>query len=74
MIDKINSKGKINSGELTGWYIWIVDDSESTGGYLVIQSPNIDFKGKGFDNWFASIDEVEQFFNHNKWEIEWLNN
>lgn len=44
---KIGSKAKILCGKNEGWYIWVLDDNENTGGYLVLQSPNIDFKG----NW-----------------------
>ncbi|AJQ28764.1 hypothetical protein [Pelosinus fermentans] len=69
---KVNAKGKINNGKLVNRYIWIIDDSENTGGYLVIQSPTISFEGEGFDNWFVTLEEVEQFINYNKWEIEWF--
>lgn len=68
----VNSKGRLLNGENTGWYIWIKDDQENTGGYLVIQSKTSDFGGNGFDNWFETIEEIEKFFKYRNWEIEWL--
>ena len=70
---KIGSKAKIISGKNEGWYIWVQDDSENTGGYLVIQSPNIDFSGTGYDDWFEKVDEIEKHFLFNNWVVEWFN-
>ena len=69
---EVGSKAKIVSGKNTGWYIWIQDDTENTGGYLVVQSPSIEFTGNGYDNWFATIDKIEKHFELNKWIVEWL--
>lgn len=69
---KIGLKGVITNGRLNGWYILVQDDSENTGGYLVIQSPQISFDGEGFDNWFETMDEVQQFFQNNNWSVEWF--
>jgi len=69
---RVDSKGKIVSGKDTGWYIWIQDDTENTGGYLVVQSLSVDFTGIVYDNWFETIDDVEKHFRFNKWIVEWL--
>ena len=69
---KVGSKAKIVSGRNVGWFIWVQDDSENTGGYLVIQSSNIEFSGDGFDDWFLTLDEVEKHFVYNNWTVEWI--
>ena len=68
---KINTIGRITSGSMQNWYIIIKDDSENTGGYLVIQSPNIDISSDGYDNWFEKIEEVVQYIQSNNIKIEW---
>jgi hypothetical protein len=69
----IGKKGRIVSGDQAGDYILIQDDSVSTGGYLILTSPNKDFSGSGFDNWAESVDDVRRIIKGFKWEIEWLN-
>jgi len=69
---KVDAKARIVSGKYTGWFIWVQDDRPDSGGYLVIQSSDIEFRGDGFDNWFISIEEVEKFFVNNNWRLEWL--
>lgn len=70
---KINVIGKINSGVMTNWFIIIKDDLENTGGYLVIQSQNSDFEGKGYDNCFENLQEVEQYIEYKDLSIKWFN-
>jgi hypothetical protein len=69
----IGKKGKIVGGDQMGDYVLIQDDAVSTGGYLILTSPNKDFSGNGFDNWAENIDAVRQIIKGFKWEIEWLN-
>lgn len=68
----IGKKGIIKGGTTDGWFILIQDDSENTGGYLLLQSPNENFIGEGYDNWFLSLDEVNQHLELNKLNISWL--
>ena len=56
---------------MKGWYIKILDDTENTGGYLVLQSPEINFQGFGYDNWFLNLEEIQQHFISNDIFIEW---
>lgn len=69
----IGKKGKIISGDQTGDYVLVQDDSASTGGYLILTSPNKDFSGRGFDNWAENIDAVSRIIKGFGWKIEWLN-
>ena len=57
---------------MLNWFIIIKDDNENTGGFLVIQSPNIDFAGDGYDNWFETFQEAEQYIQYNNLNIEWI--
>ena len=57
----LNKIGKIRAGEMNNWYIIIKDDHRNTGGYLVFQSPNYDFKNQVFDDWFLNIEELNQY-------------
>jgi hypothetical protein len=47
---KFGTLGKIIAGEEAGCYVKIVDDAVSTGGFLVLTSPNSDMSD-GFDGW-----------------------
>ena len=69
---KVDSKARIVSGKYKGWFIWVKDDMADSGGYLVIQSLDVEFCGDGFDNWFISIEDVEKYFINNNWKLEWL--
>ena len=61
----INKVGKIKNGEMQGWYIKLLDDTENTGGYLIIQSEQEDFQGDGYDDWFISLEEAIQYIENN---------
>lgn len=67
---KINKIGKIQDGEMQGWYIKLIDDTENTGGYLLLQSEQEDFKGNGYDDWFIDLEEARHYI-ESKFLIEW---
>jgi hypothetical protein len=69
---KIDRIGKITNSQMANQFIIIQDDFENTGGYLVIQSQNLDFSGDGYDNWFESLNEVEQYIRYNNLSIGWM--
>ena len=68
----VNRIGKITNGDMKNWYIKVLDDTENTGGYLFIESPNIDFRGEGYDNWFLDLKDVLPHIEHCKYQIEWI--
>ena len=68
---KIGVLGRIIGGKTDNWYITVTDDYVNTGGYLVLYSPNEDFSGEGYDNWFESLNEIEQHFRYNNYTIKW---
>ncbi len=71
---KINTIGKILSGGYTGWYVYVEDDSEYTGGYLIHTciDPDIYDTREGYDSWAEDLSSVENYFKESNWTIEWL--
>jgi len=68
----INKTGLINSGEYTGRYVKVQDDTDNTGGYLVLLSKSKDFTSEdGFDDWVESLDDLEGYFDERGWQIIW---
>lgn len=67
---KINRYGKIIKGDYKGWVVFIQDDKENTGGYLILisQEKKSDI---GFDAWVENYDDLKQYFLESEWEIEW---
>ena len=70
----IGKAGKIVSGESAGWYVFVEDDSDNTGGFLILQAPTTDFwtGGKGFDDWVETRADLERFFTQRQWQVQWL--
>lgn len=60
-----------------GWYVVIRDDKQSTGGYKLFSSNNINFINSLdgneilFNNWVENYDDIERFVKGWKWQIEW---
>ncbi|MES2459354.1 MAG: hypothetical protein V4671_02135 [Armatimonadota bacterium] len=66
----VGQKGRITSGEKSGWSVFVEDDRSNTGGYLILMSPD-DFTSSGFDDWVEAAD-LEEYFIETGWEITWL--
>ncbi len=69
---QIDTIGVIESGDEAGNQVKIIDDSNSTGGYLILtgkdlSNPNIE----AFDSWVASMTDLQGFFNESKWVVKW---
>jgi hypothetical protein len=67
---RIGKKGRITKGTSAGWFVLVDDDSENTGGFLILTAKDIDFED-GFDNWVENMSSLEQYFQEAGWEIEW---
>ena len=67
---KVNRYGRIINGDYKGWSVFIQDDKENTGGYLILisQSKNSNI---GYDDWVENYENLKQYFLESKWEIEW---
>jgi hypothetical protein len=68
---RIGEIGRIKRGDELGKYVKILDDSQSTGGYLILTSSNADFIS-GFDNWVENFDILKKYFEESGWEVEWM--
>ena len=67
---KINHYGKILKGDKKDWFVFIKDDREISGGFLILISPSINSKS-GFDDWVLDYKTLEEYFIESQWEIEW---
>ncbi len=64
--------GSIQSGNKAGWQVKIEDDTENTGGFLILTSPNFSARlGEGFDDWVENESDLQQYFEEACWTIDW---
>lgn len=68
---KIDKVGQILSGDDSGYFVKILDDSENTGGYLVLVSESKLFD-TGHDDWVQDIKSLRGYFDESSWTIDWL--
>ena len=62
--------GRIVGGEHAGKFVKVIDDSKSTGGFLIITSNDSDFS-LGFDDWVENKVVLERYFREMQWRVEW---
>lgn len=69
---KIGKYGRILKGDHKNWYVYIKDDAENTGGYLILLSSSLDPNDSmGFDDWVENYSDLNKYFS--SWKIEWTN-
>lgn len=68
---RIGEIGRILAGEESGHYVKVLDDTENSGGYLILTAPAADML-QGYDNWVESKDILARYFEESGWVIEWL--
>ncbi len=68
---RIGQVGRIIAGDEIGTYVKVIDDAESTGGYLILTAAEPDMRGS-FDNWVENKDSLSQYFAESGWSIDWL--
>ncbi len=62
---------RVVAGPERGHFIKLKDDSEVSGGVLIITSSDPAFERDGWDVWVAGWAEVTSFFDANGWQVEW---
>ncbi len=67
---EINKIGKIIKGDDIGHFVKIINDSENTGGYLILISKHQDMQ-TGYDNWVENEETLLRFIEESHWLIEW---
>lgn len=68
---KIGLVGRIVEGDDIGSYVKVLDDSQNTGGYLILTSAHQDMSD-GADNWVEDWDTLSRYFQESRWVVEWL--
>jgi hypothetical protein len=59
-------------GDGEGLYIRIDNDSENTGGFLILTNPDHGLRSNmGHGNWVENEECLERLFAENYWTIEW---
>ncbi|USD22766.1 hypothetical protein MJO52_06415 [Microbulbifer variabilis] len=70
---EIGKLGIIESGDEEGFQIKVLNDSENTGGFLILTGKDLnDEESEGFDSWVSSYSELESYFKESNWKIKWL--
>lgn len=67
----IGQKGLIVEGDEAGNYVKVIDDSESTGGLLILTSKSADMNFV-HDSWVIDEAALAEYFNESGWVVEWL--
>lgn len=69
----IGVAGRIVGGDAEiGRLVEVVDDSERTGGYLIVTRSDGKDTPETFDSWVELIVDVEIYFDEHSWQIAWL--
>ncbi len=67
---QLNTVGLIKKGDDVGSFVKVLDDSENTGGYLILTSEHKSFKD-GYDGWVEDWKSLESYFEESGWLVEW---
>ena len=67
-VDKV---GRILAGDEVGRYVRIIDDADSTGGFLILTATYPDMVG-AYDAWVEDKEGLIRYFVEAKWLVEWL--
>jgi len=59
---KLNTQGIITDGEYRGWYIYIQEDLENTGGYYVFFEKTLEKDSEGYDAWMEDFNSLKKYF------------
>ncbi len=68
---KIGVVGKIVAGDESGSFLKVVDDTENTGGFLILTASTPEMID-GFDNWVENEKSLSRYFVESEWIIQWL--
>jgi len=68
---KIGIVGKIVAGDEAGSFVKVLDDTDKTGGFLILTSSTPEMKD-GFDSWVENESSLKQYFVESNWVIRWL--
>lgn len=67
----LGAVGKIVKGEEAGRYVQVMDDTATSGGFLILTAAEPDMKKNGFDNWVENPEMLQRFFEEAGWVVDW---
>jgi len=67
----IGRLGLILAGPERGRIMEVLDDSERTGGFLVVTYSDFSRSPEVFDVWFESYNDLVAGFEEAGWQVEW---
>jgi hypothetical protein len=67
----LSTLGRITAGQETGRFVEVVDDNESTGGFLIYTYADDARSPEIFDAWVETIADVESYFEESGWQVAW---
>jgi len=62
--------GTIMSGDGVGRFVQVIDDSDNTGGFLILTSDHRDLS-HGYDDWVENTDALTRYFDQSQWVVDW---
>ncbi|MGW3157551.1 hypothetical protein [Streptomyces sp. NPDC001089] len=68
---RLETLGRITSGEEQGRYVYIRELADDPPSYLVLTAADPDLKVAGGDEWVEDFASLEQFFEEGGWVVEW---
>ncbi|MGY0488816.1 hypothetical protein [Streptomyces sp. WG-D5] len=68
---KVETLGRIVSGDEQGRYVYIKELPDDPPSYLVLTSDDPDLKVAGGDEWVEDFASLQQFFDEGMWVVEW---
>jgi hypothetical protein len=69
---RVGVLGRIVAGDDTERFVEVLDDTNSSGGFLILTYDNVDRSGNAYDSWVESIIDVELYFAESGWDVEWM--
>lgn len=69
---RVGVLGHIVAGDDSGRFVEVMDDTSTSGGFLILTFDNGDRSGNAYDSWVESIIDVELYFEECGWGVEWL--
>lgn len=69
---RVGTFGTILNGKEAGWLVFIEDDSQQSGGYLILVTPPKHTTGlSGYDNWVEDFVALQSYFKEAGWDVQW---
>lgn len=69
---RVGVLGRIVAGDDAGRYVEVLDDTSSSGGFLILTYDHSDRSGNAYDSWVESIGDADLYFEESSWDVEWL--